>query len=120
MKTTRRGFLGLIGAGAAAAVVPALPAENLETPSKPQPTPSPLGPEWKLTDFEWDGQAVYLKRVPVRVEIGGTMGEFQPDGGVMFRGVGPSYRCEEHYAAHDGTRLTPVLKHNLVLRFETL
>ena len=97
MKTSRRSFFGII-AGAVAA--PAVLAEVASKPPEPA-IPATLPGGWTITDHTYQGQPVYQR--PVVIEMGGTFGGYQQDGGLYPRGVGMAYTVD--YSTAEGRML---------------
>ncbi len=100
VSTTRRRFLGLIGAAATAgpAIVAALAKDPEVTFPYRRPLPVAQLPNGAtITDLTYKGQPVYA----LPVETWGTAGVYQPDGGIYPKGRGVVY-ITRYFLEHGG------------------
>lgn len=91
MKTSRRGFIGLLAAAVAAPEV----VRSVTVPDG-----------MTVTSLTLENEPVYAKVVPVQLEIGGVCGVYEPEGGPYIRGSGPSYQTELRYFNARGEDVT--------------
>jgi hypothetical protein len=98
MKTTRRGFLGLLGA--AVVVGPTLATETHTIAQNPCWVEPPTGTEH--TGITVDGEPVFEIHEPVEIHLGGIAGHYQPDGGSYVVGVASRYPYTSKFVLRDG------------------